>query len=81
MSTLSMNQDDHPAHSIPDPTEQYAGDVLPIGTDPYSKQSPSTLGASDASSVDYALGKKSDPKVLSIGRDSLKGWADRVKGR
>lgn len=30
MSTLSMAQDDHPSYNIPAPTEQYAGDVLPL---------------------------------------------------
>lgn len=30
MSTLPMNQEDHPAHDIPDATQQYAGDVLPL---------------------------------------------------
>lgn len=29
MSTLNMQQDDHPAHNVPDPTEQYAGTELP----------------------------------------------------
>lgn len=29
--------------------------------------------------VDYALGKKQDPKVKSIGMDTLKGWAGRKK--
>ena len=29
MSTLPMQQDDHPAHNVPDPTEQYAGTELP----------------------------------------------------
>ena len=29
MSTMNMQQDDHPAHNLPDPTEQYAGMELP----------------------------------------------------
>lgn len=29
MSTLNMQQDDHPAHNLPNPTEQYAGMELP----------------------------------------------------
>ena len=28
MSTLQMQQEDHPAHNVPDATQQYAGDVL-----------------------------------------------------
>lgn len=81
MSTMQMKQEDHPAHDLPDASEQYAGDVLPIGTDPYARTAPAAIGASEASSVDYALGKKSDPKVLSIGRDNLRNWADKVKSR
>lgn len=30
MSDLPMNQEDHPVHNVPEPTEKYAGDVVPI---------------------------------------------------
>lgn len=68
---------DHDSHNMPQASQHYAGDVLPIGTDPYSRVSPSDLGRSDASSVPYALGNKGDPKILSIGKPTLKSWADR----
>ena len=30
MSDIPMKQSDHPAHNMPDASEQYAGDVIPI---------------------------------------------------
>lgn len=75
MSTLSMSQDDHPAHNIPDATEQYAGDVLPIP----GEQSMGSGPTSDA--ADYAVGKKTDPKVLPMPMSTTKGWASRISGR
>lgn len=75
MSTLSMNQDDHPAHNLPDPTVQYAGDVLPIPGD-------QSMGSGqDSRAADYAVGKKTDPKVLPMPMSTTKGWASRVSGR
>lgn len=75
MSTLSMNQDDHPAHNLPDATQQYAGDVLPLPI-----KGPS-LPFGDPQSVGYAVGSKSDDKVKSIGMDTLKDWATRMGQR
>lgn len=75
MSTLSMSQDDHPSHNIPDATEQYAGDVLPIAGE-------LSMGAGqDSRAVDYALGKKTDPKVTPMPMGKTKEWNDRVRAR
>lgn len=73
MSTLPMQQDDHPAYNMPGPTEQYAGDVVSL---------PAPTGPGRGQSVDapaYAVGTAKDPKVLSIGMPTLKAWADRKK--
>lgn len=63
-----MDVDTHPARSMPDATEHYAGDVMdgPLGGT-----------GQDSRAVDYALGKAKDPKVKSIGMDTLKAWAGR----
>lgn len=71
MQGTPMDPMDHPAYDKPDATVHYAGDVLPM---PGEK----SMGAGQtSSSVDYATGKKKDPKVQSIGLDVLKGWAGR----
>lgn len=72
---LSTKQDDHPAHDMPDATEQYAGDVLPM---PGEK---SMGSGQDSRAVDYALGKKISPGVSSIGNATLGSWARRQQGR
>lgn len=66
-----MDVDTHPAQSMPQATEHYAGDVLPMPGD-------RSMGSGETSrAVDYATGKAKDPKVKSIGMDVLKGWAGR----
>lgn len=75
MSTMNMKQDDHPAHDMPDATEQYAGDVLPIDGDRSMGSGP------DSRAVDYALGKKTDPKVTPMPIGKTKEWNDRVRAR
>ena len=57
MSTLPMQQDDHPAHNLPDPTEQYAGTELP----------PSPF--QDVGSYNT----NSSPRPTEIGRRIMKG--------
>lgn len=74
MSNLSMSQDDHPAYNMPGPTEQYAGDVLPM---PGEKSMGSGL---DSRAADYAVGKKTDPKVVPMPIDTTRGWAKRTAG-
>ena len=63
---------DHPATSMPQASQHYAGDVLPI---------PGELSmgpGQDSRAVDYALGKAKDPKVLPIGNDTLRGFHKRM---
>lgn len=68
-----MDPHNHPATDVPQATQHYAGDVLPM---PGEK----SMGAGNTGdSIDYALGKKSNPKVQSIGAPALKSWADRKK--
>lgn len=66
---------DHPATSMPQATQHYAGDVLPMAGEQSMGSGPTTQAA------DYAVGKKSDPKVLPMPMSTTKGWADRVKSR
>lgn len=74
MSTMNMKQDDHPAHDVPDATEQYAGDVLPIAGE-------LSMGSGqDSRAVDYALGKKTDPKVTPMPISKTRDWAKRTAG-
>lgn len=75
MSSLPMDQEDHPSYNIPPATQQYAGDVLPMAGEQSMGSGPTTQAA------DYAVGKKSDPKVLPMPMSTTKGWADRVKSR
>lgn len=73
MMGSEMNPTDHPAHDIPDATQHYAGDVLPIPGE-------RSMGRGETSSAaPYATGASKDPKVLSIGMPTLRGWADRKK--
>lgn len=67
-----MDPEDHPAHNVPQATQHYAGDVLPMPGD-RSMGSGETYGAEA-----YALGQKTDPKVSSIGRAALKSWTDKT---
>lgn len=75
MSTLSMSQDDHPIHNIPDATEQYAGDVLPMAGE-------LSMGSGqDSRAVDYAIGKKTDPKIVPMPRSTTNDWAKRQSAK
>lgn len=66
-----MDPGDHPATQMPQATQHYAGDVLPMPGE-------RSMGSgATSSSVDYATGKATDPKVKTIGMDVLKGWAQR----
>jgi len=69
---LSTKQDDHPAHNMPDATEQYAGDVM---------DGPMGGTGQDSRAVQYALGQKKDPKILPIGNSTLSGWARRQQSK
>lgn len=72
MSTMNMKQDDHPAHDMPDATEQYAGDVLPIAGE-------LSMGSgTDNRALDYARGVKTDPKITPMPRGVLKTGAERI---
>ena len=44
MSTLQMQQEDHPAHNMPDATEQYAATELPAS--PWSDLGNYNIGSS-----------------------------------
>lgn len=75
MSSLPMAQEDHPAHNIPAATEQYAGDVLPIPGE-------QSMGSGmDSRAVDYAIGKKTDPKITPMPRSTTNDWAKRVQSK
>lgn len=73
-----IDNDFHPVDSGLNATNdhwgtQLAGDVLPM---PGEK----SMGSGQTSSAaGYATGKISDPKVKSIGMDTLKGWMGRQK--
>lgn len=73
-----IDNDFHPVDSDMSATDdhwgtQMAGDVLPM---PGEK----SMGSGQTgSAADYATGKAKDPKVKSIGMDTLKGWAGRQK--
>lgn len=73
-----MDPGDHPNTNMPQATQHFAGDVLPIAGEksmggPYSK-----MGGVDPNAAGMATGKQSDPKVLSIGMPTLRNWADRM---
>lgn len=62
---------DHPAANMPQATQHYAGDVLPMPGE-------RSMGAgATTQAVDYATGKAKDPKVLPIGNKTLGDWAKR----
>lgn len=68
-----MDPSDHPATNVKPATQQYAGDVLPIAGE-------KSMGSGqDSRAVDYALGNKTDSKVISIGKGTLGSWAKRQK--
>lgn len=69
----AMDVKDHPSNTVPDATQHFAGEVLPM---PGAGGSGHTNQASD-----YALGKAIDVKVKSIGESTLRDWADRVTKR
>jgi hypothetical protein len=46
-----MQQEDHPAHSMPDATEQYAGDVLPFPTS-RATPIPGSVGSANRSAME-----------------------------
>ena len=67
-----MDPIDHPARSMPQATQHYAGDIMdgPLGGT-----------GQDSRAVEYALGQKKDPKVLPIGNKTLGSWAKRQQGK
>lgn len=71
---------DHPATSMPQATQHYAGDVLPMPGE-RSMGSSSSIAGVDPNAVPYSTGQKKDPKVLSIGEGTLRGWANRTDQR
>lgn len=73
MQGAAQDVQDHPAYNKPDATQHYAGDVIPlsnVANDNY-----------DPRATDYALGKKTDPKVVSIPAQTLQSWATRTSKR
>lgn len=72
-----MDPGDHPATNVPQATQHYAGDVVPMGIAP-SQQSSQNASDSRIEAHSYALGTEKSPKVLSIGNTTLKNWADRT---
>lgn len=71
----AMEVSSHPAHDKPTATQHYAGDVLPM---PGER---SMGGGPTYDSLDYALGSKSNPKVVPIGNGPLKSWSDSTSKR
>lgn len=73
-----INNDFHPVDSDMSATVDHwgtrlAGDVLPMPGD-------RSMGSGQTpAAADYAVGKAQDPKVKSIGMDTLKGWYGRQK--
>lgn len=59
---------DHSAHNMPQATQHYAGDVLPMPGDK------SMGGGHTPAAADYATGRATDPKVLPIGNAALSNW-------
>jgi len=78
----AMDPADHPAYGGHDDNytpgraglTKTAGDVLPI---PGEKSMGSGM---DSRATDYALGKKTDPKVTPMPMSTTKGWAQRLQG-
>ncbi len=76
-SLMGQEQDpaDHPAHSVPQATQHYAGDVLPIAGE-------RSMGKGlDSQAADYATGNKSDPKVIPMPISTTKDWLKRTTPR
>jgi hypothetical protein len=69
------NPQDHPAHNVPQATQHYAGDVLPLPINPGPTAGPTPQSA------DYAWGNKSSDNVKSIGLDTTKAWLSRAGKR
>lgn len=63
---LSMKQDDHPAHNMPDATEQYAGDVTPLH--PPGTFSRNTDGGDSVNAVAKALNIGPPANVIKFPR-------------
>jgi hypothetical protein len=72
MMGTETDPSDHPATSMPNATQHYAGDVIPM---PGEKSMGSGL---DSRAVDYAIGKKTDPKVVPMPIGTTHGWAKRT---
>lgn len=66
---------DHPAHDKPTATQHFAGDVLPMPGEKSMGSGPTY------DSLDYALGSKSSPNVVPIGKGPLKSWAGSTQKR
>lgn len=70
-----MDVDTHPAHNVPQATQHYAGDVLPMAGER------SMGGGEDSRAADYAVGKAKDPKVLPMPMSNNSAWARRTLDR
>lgn len=79
MSVLPTKQYDHPATNLEEADGSQQGqqvaDVVPLAGE-------KSMGSGqDSRAVDYALGKKSSPNVISIGTSTLGSWARRQSGK
>ncbi len=79
-----MHVDDHPSDNIehpePGPRVKVAGDVVPLPINPLFG---SDRKSSTEDAAQYSVGDKrgSDPKVRSIGTNTVLDWVDRAKAR
>lgn len=66
---------DHPAHNVPQASQHYAGDVLPMPGE-------SSMGPGPTpKSADYGWGNKESPNVVSIGKPTMSNWLKRAGDR
>lgn len=63
-----MDPGDHPSTNMPQASQHYAGDVLPMPGDR------SMGGGHTPAAADYATGRTTDPKILPIGDGALRNW-------
>lgn len=68
MQGTPQNPDDHESDTGHN-RDQYAGDVVSMPGSPKGPGAGPTLDA-----VDYATGRAQDPKIKSIGNDTLRSW-------
>lgn len=75
MQGSASDPSDMPVNTVPQATQHYAGDVVPMGVTPSNSDQ---AASSRIEAHSYALGTEKSPKVLSIGKPTLKNWADRM---